>query len=127
MRGEISRIFHRYELWECYKSGLYENNSGLSKEQCIQKVVELFSDSNNTKAFMQKVIDEWQFSCEHNLTNLALNRVAWLGQAACCLYAKIPYAITMESWSFVDKEYQEQANKIAESIISVYETKLLNV
>lgn len=123
----MERIYHRYELWECYKSGLYENNSGLNKEQCIQKVVELFSNEENTRIYMKKAIDEWTYSCEHNLTNTALNRIAWLGQAACCLYARIPYTITMEAWSHVSKENQNQANSIALSLIEIYEKRFTNV
>jgi len=123
----MERIYHRYELWECYKNGLYENNSGSNKDQCIKKVVELFSNSENTRVYMQKVIDEWIYSCEHNLTNIALNRIAWLGQAACCLYAKIPYTFTMEAWSYVSKEDQKQADSIALSIIEAYEKRFTNV
>ena len=72
---------------------------------------------------MKKVIEEWVFSCEHNLSNNSLNRVAWLGQSACCLYAGIPYRITMENWRFVDEKKQIKACEIAEKIIANYESK----
>lgn len=66
-------------------------------------------------------INKWPFSAEHNLTNESMNRVAWLGQAAACLYCKCPSQITMESWRDVPENYREKANKIAEKIISEYE------
>lgn len=117
----MERIYHRYEKWECFKNGFFRNVSGEEKKELQQKVIEMFSDSELTEKFMNKVINEWVYSCEHNLTNISLNRVAWLGQSACCLYAKIPYSITMEMWRFVDEQKRIKACEIAEKIINKYE------
>lgn len=122
----MDRIYHRYENWECFKNGFFRNVSGEEKKELAEKVLELFNNPEQTKIFMQKVIDEWKYSCEHNLSNIALNRVAWLGQSACCLYAKIPYSITMENWRFVDEENKIIACEIAEKIIKEYELKITN-
>tara|TARA_R110000868_G_scaffold251549_1_gene508321 strand:+ start:380 stop:766 length:387 start_codon:yes stop_codon:yes gene_type:complete len=119
----MERIYHRYENWECYKYGFYRNVSGEEKKELSKKVIELFENSDKTKEFMIKVINEWHYSCEHNLTNIALNRVAWLGQSACCLYAKIPYSLTMENWRYVNEEKRKIACNIAEEIIKNYESK----
>lgn len=122
----MDRIYHRYENWECFKNGFFRNVSGEEKKELAEKVLELFNNPEQTKIFMQKVVDEWKYSCEHNLSNIALNRVAWLGQSACCLYAKIPYSITMENWRFVDEENKIIACEIAEQIIKEYELKITN-
>jgi len=122
----MDRIYHRYENWECFKNGFFRNVSGEEKKELAKKVLELFNDPEQTKIFMQKVVDEWKYSCEHNLSNIALNRVAWLGQSACCLYAKIPYSITMENWRFVDEKNKTIACEIAEKIIKEYELKITN-
>ena len=122
----MDRIYHRYENWECFKNGFFRNVSGEEKKELAEKVLELFNNPEQTKIFMQKVIDEWKYSCEHNLSNIALNRVAWLGQSACCLYAKIPYSITMENWRFVDEENKIIACEIAEKIIKEYVLKITN-
>jgi len=119
----MERIYHRYEYWECFKNGFFKNVSGAEKTELAKKVIELFENPKLTEKFMQKVIDEWVYSCEHNLTNIALNRVAWLGQSACCLYAKIPYQITMENWRFVSDDKKIIACQIAEKLIKEYETK----
>lgn len=120
----MERIYHRYEYWECYKAGFFSNKSGLDKIELAKKVIELFENSKKTKEFMLKVISEWKYSCEHNLSNIALNRVAWLGQSACCLYSGIPYSITMENWRFVSEDKRIEACKIAEDIIKEYEIEL---
>lgn len=119
----MERIFHRYEYWECYKNGFFRNVSGKEKKELLQKVIDLFQDAEKTKEYMLKVVNDWNYSCEHNLTNLSLNRVAWLGQAACCLYANIPYSITMENWRNVSEDKRIIACKIAEEIIINYEFK----
>lgn len=117
----MERLYHRFENWECYKSGFFKNVSGEDKKEKILKVIELFSNENLTELYMNKVIENWINSCEHNLTNLGLNRVAWIGQSACCLYANIPYKITMESWRLVDEKHRIKACEVAEKIIKKYE------
>lgn len=119
----MERIYHRYEYWECFKAGFFKTVSGAERKELQKKVIELFEDSEKTEIYMRKVVKEWFFSCEHNLTNNSLNRVAWLGQSACCLYAKIPYSVTMESWRYVSEEKRIMACEIAEKIISEYENQ----
>jgi len=117
----MERIYHRYENWECFKAGFFRNVSGDEKKQLELKVIELFSSTEKTNYFMRRIIAEWPNSCEHNLTNISLNRIAWLGQSACCFYAKIPYSITMNNWRFVPDEFKNTACDIAEKIIQEYE------
>jgi len=119
----FERIYHRYEYWECFKNGFFKNISGDEKKELSKKVIELFEDSKKTEIFMKKVIAEWVYSGEHNLTNISLNRVAWLGQSACCIYAGIPYSITMENWRFVSEKKRIKACEIAEILIEEYEKK----
>jgi hypothetical protein len=117
----MERIYHRYENWECYKSGFFNNVSGNEKTIMENKMIAIFSSSELTEYYMREVILKWVYSCEHNLSNLSLNRVAWLGQSACCVYAKIPYKITMNHWRYLDKERQKTSCDIAEKIIKEYE------
>lgn len=118
---EIKRIHHHWDKWEDYKAGFYNNLSGKEKEGMIEKVVELFSDYELTEKYMGKVIKDWYFSCEQNLTNNGMNKVAYIGQAACCLYANIPATITMEAWSLVPEDKKSQADMIAERKLKEWE------
>ena len=115
------RIYHPYDLWEDYKHGFYDNLSGKNKNELGAKVVDLFSDSIKTRIYMQRVINEWKFSCEHNLSNNSMNKIAYLGQAACCMYAGIPSSITMEYWNKVDKSNRDKADEIAKELIEKWE------
>lgn len=118
---KLKQIFHPYYLWEDYKLGFYDNISGKNKQELINKVVELFSNQDLTEEFMQRVINEWIYSCEHNLTNYSMNRVAYLGQAACCIYAGVPSFITMNAWNLVDKKNRDIADFIANKKIKQWE------
>lgn len=122
----MERIYHHYEKWEDWKAGFYNACSGKIKEEKISKVIEMFNNEFLTRKFMLKVIDEWVYSCEHNLSNLSLNRIAYIGQAACCLYSEIPCSVTMEAWSLLSKEVQDRSDLIANEILTLWEVKQKN-
>lgn len=118
----MNRIYHPYWAWECFKSGFYESNNG----DYERKVINLFSSKQKTEKYMMKVL-EWEKSCEHNLTNPSLNKVAWIGQCACFLYAKVPANYTMKYWWSVDKKFRDQADMIAKSVILYWESNNKNI
>jgi hypothetical protein len=116
-KEETKQVYHPYNLWEDHKHGFYDNISGRSKTEMIHKVVELFSNPTETNLYMNRVIKEWKFSCEHNFTNPSINKVAYLGQAACSLYAGVPSTVTMEAWHEVPQNYRDTADQIANDCI----------
>ena len=117
----MKRIFHQYELWEDFNNGFYEIISGKQKEDMINKVIYFFNNPDLVEIYMDKVINEWVFSCEQNLTNPNLNKIAYIGQSACCIYANIPCSITMNAWNKIDIEYRLIADKIALKKIKEWE------
>ena len=128
---EIERIYHSWEKWEDYKAGFYDNLSGKEKQSMIDKAVEMFSSPELTEKYMNEVITKWYYSCEQNLTNNGMNKIAYIGQAACCLFAGIPSTITMEAWSSVPEEHQIEANRIAEEKLNewgnIYSKSLIQI
>jgi hypothetical protein len=114
----MNRIYHHYLKWEDWRHGFYNACSGKEKEQKIKSVIEMFNNENTTKEFMNKVIQEWKYSCEHNLSNESMNRIAYIGQAACCLYDDVPSTATMEAWSLLNNEVQKRADEIALSVLN---------
>ena len=119
----MKRIYHPYWLWEDYKAGFYDNCSGELKKQLIQKGIEMFNSENLTIDNMLRVINEWKYSCEHNLTNESMNKIAYIGQSACCLYSKIPSKATMEIWNKLEKDVQDRSNKIANEVLNIWKQK----
>lgn len=121
----MKRIYHKYELWEDFKNGFYDNctnnNQRLTFKEDVHK---LFKSEKLTHKYMNKVLDEWVYSCEHNLTNTSMNRIAYLGQAACNIYAKVPNLITMEAWKELEITVRDRSDNIAELLIKKWEQEI---
>ena len=119
--NDDNRIFHKWDKWECYRAGFYENKpiNGLTKEQCEQMCADFLSNSELFENTLNKVVNEWKFSCEHYLTNCAMNRIAWLGQAAMCYHTKVP-AIFRSGFNKLSEQQQLIANNIALKYLNVW-------
>lgn len=87
----MERIYHTWDKWECYPAGFYENRKeGMSKSECEEEYRVFLSDIPRFERALNRVISEWENSCEHYLTNEKMNRIAWLGQASLCIETGIP-------------------------------------
>ena len=71
--------------------------------------------------FMARVVHEWQYSCEHNLSQTAQNRRAWLGHAACALALNCPEDIVRQAWWMLTDKQREDADAQAETFIRIWE------
>lgn len=112
----MERIYHRYENWEDYKNGFYDNFT----EEKVKSAITMFSSEKLTRKYMLKVINEWKYSCEHNLTNISLNRIAYIGQAACCIYDSIPSNATKLAWGMLSDEIRCRSNSIAKEVLNTW-------
>lgn len=111
--SDPDRIFHTHDKWECYAAGLYvPTKTGITREQGEEMYRAFLSDSGRFEEALAGVIAEWKHSCEHYLTNVAMNRIAWLGQAAMCYATGIP-ATYRSGFSLLTEEQQEMANELA--------------
>lgn len=117
----MKRIYHPYWLWEDHKNGFYNNCSGEEKKVFISKILEMFNSEKLTEQFMLRVINEWKYSCEHNLTNESMNKIAYIGQSSCCLFCGAPNTVTMEVWSLLSNEVKQRSNEIAEKVLTIWE------
>ena len=115
---KLNRIWHNHTKWEDNKNGMYRNVTNKNiRNKLIKKVIFFFNNKKIYSKFMEDVIINWKFSCEHNLTNSNLNCIAWLGQASACLFCNAPEDITREAWNLLSEEKQNEANKVAEKKI----------
>ena len=107
------RIFHTYDKWECYKAGFYNTTvEGMSKEECQIAYQAFLSDLPRFEKALKHVVTKWKNSCEHYLRNPALNRIAWLGQAAACHDMGIPSTFR-SGFSLLTEDQQTKANEMA--------------
>lgn len=111
--SDEGRVFHTFDKWECHKAGFYATTKeGMNKAQCEEAMRDLLADLPRFKAALHSVITEWKHSCEHYLTNGAMNRVAWLGQAATCYALGIP-AVYRGGFYLLTERQQKAADKAA--------------
>ena len=96
---------------------MYGNYNIKDKELLIQKVMNFFYNKCLVEEYMEKVILNFNNSCQHNFTNPNMNSIAWLGQASVALCYKIPEDITRIAWNFLPEKIQLQSNKIAKQKI----------
>jgi hypothetical protein len=66
---------------------------------------------------MNLIINEWEFACEHNLTNKSMNRIAWLGQASLAYVYQIP-SIYCSGFQLLNNEEKNKANNAALEILN---------
>jgi len=118
--SDPERIFHTYEKWECHKAGFYKSvHDKLSHTECENEFIRILSDTELFEDLLKKIIVEWKYSCEHYLTNKAMNRIAWLGQAAVCYYSGVP-ARYSSAWFDIPEELRIKANEVALKYLNIW-------
>lgn len=116
--GKGDRVFHTYEKWECHKAGFYAQNvDGKTASQCEEEYRDFLADTERFRKAANCVVNEWTHSCEHYLTNFAMNRIAWMGQAAMCYETGIPSKYCSGFNLLTDKQ-KEEANLVALDVLN---------
>ncbi len=113
-----NRIFFTYQDWEHVNSGFFDTkHKVLSHKQCEYKYKEFLSNTDEFAKTIELIIKEWPNACEHNLTNPAMNRIAWLGQASVAYKYGIPSKYS-SGFQLLTEEQQEKANMVAFSYLN---------
>jgi len=116
--GKGNRVFHTFDKWECEKAGFYASNvDGMTADECRTAYYHFLSDVDRFRQAANSVINEWKNSCEHYLTNFAMNRIAWIGQAAMCYETGIPSKFC-SGYNLLTPDQQEAANQVALDVLN---------
>jgi len=120
----MNRIYHTWDKWECYPSGFFEVRppGKLTDDDCLEMYRLLLLDIEEFKRIMRLIISEWRYSCEHNLTNERMNRIAWMGQASLCYKHQIP-ARYRGGYHLLSEDEQRLADEAALEIINEWMVK----
>ncbi len=111
--SDPDRIFHTFDKWECHKAGFYASKKeGMTEEQCVNAYADFLKDLNKFENALIGVTENWKHSCEHYLTNKAMNRIAWLGQASMCYATGIPSKYC-SGYNLLNLEEQQNADLLA--------------
>jgi len=87
----------------------------------LKGAISFTGDADLYGKYMINAITEWPFGCEHNLTCVAMNRQAYIGQAAACIAIGSPEYITRLAWHQLTQDQQDKANAKADLAIKIWE------
>jgi hypothetical protein len=121
----IKQIYHNYTLWEDYLNGMWRKVSKIEECEYLKRAIEFTGNHELYGHYMIEVVNNWRYSCEHNLTDKSINRRAWIGHAACCLAFNCPEYITRMAWHNLTVEQQDMANAQADSAIKLWENNFI--
>lgn len=109
----IEVIINTFDKWECVNYNFYGTKvDGMTKKELEQKYADFLSDTDAFSEALELVTSEWKYSCEQYLTNKAMNRIAWLGQASVARVYKIP-AKFCGGFNLLSNDQQNKANETA--------------
>lgn len=115
----MKRIFHPVDTWEEMEANMW--GEVVNRKSALDRAIKFTGDHRLYGRWMLRVVKEWKFSCENSLTDLNLNRRAWVGHAAVAMALGIPEDITRLAWAKLSDEQQLLANREAERAIALWE------
>lgn len=116
----MEREYYPWEDWEEVRYNMW-GDYRLCRLVDIEDSIEFMRNTENFRFYMYRVITEWDISCRQNLTHVASNRVAWLGQAAVALKLQAPCDAVRAAWKHLSNQQQRDANRNAAMLIKFWE------
>jgi hypothetical protein len=113
-------IWHPWWLLEEVKSNMWGDVS--NRKTWLEIAILFTGNADLYGEWMLKVVDEWQYSCEHALTKSGDKR-PWIGHAAVAMAIKCPEDIVRQAWGYLTPEQQDKANKKAEEAIEIWRAR----
>lgn len=116
----MTRIFHPWDKWEDYRHNFYGGVCEYEKDGTLGSYAGLLRDLPAFEEALRVIILEWKYSCEHNLSNESMNRIAYLGQAAHALVFKVPHNVSMSGYNLLTPEEQQAADALAQKYLNLW-------
>lgn len=117
----MNRKWHPFWTWE--DVGMWRNISQSEHDAFLPIAVTFTGDAIAYGDAMLEVLEQFPIACEHNLTESAMNRQAWIGHAASFLRHQLPEYVTREAWGMLTQEQRDAANAMADRAINEWEQK----
>lgn len=122
---KIKRIYHHYKKCEEFNTDMWRVAPIELRQELQQKSADLMKDVQGFELAMMRVIAEWPFSCEANLSASVINHQAWMGHAGCAISHNAPEDITRLAWRTLTQSEQDAANAAADNAIAAWRAKHL--
>jgi hypothetical protein len=112
-----------YPFWEWEDVGMWRDVSMPEYADLLPRAVSFTGDAERYGAAMLQVVEAFPVACEHNLTEPAINKRAWIGHAAVFLSFGCPEWITREAWSMLTEEQCVAADAKADEAIKEWQKR----
>lgn len=116
----LERVFYHYQDLEEFHAGMWRIVRGSERKRCVDAAATLMKANADFGDAMRQAVRLWPKSCEANLTAEAVNRIAWLGHAGCCVGAQSPEEATRVAWHTLTPQEQDAANRTADEVLQEY-------
>lgn len=117
MKLKLKRVYHHYLKCEEYQGNMWKTLPVDQRPVAIEASATLMIDHVQFEQACRRVVAEWPFSCEANLTASVINHQAWIGHAACALNHGASEDLTRLAWRTLTEEQQGLANLAADRAI----------
>lgn len=119
----MKQFFAHYKLWECYQNGMYKIVPYDQNE--INKSINVLRSCDYFEEAMNNILAKWVVSHKVHLTDLSINRRAYLGRAGCCISKGVPEILTRYAWNCLTEKEQNRANELANKVIKNFESNYI--
>lgn len=124
---KIKRLYEPYWNWEDYINGMWLKLEKHNEADMLYQAVQFTSNWIEYGNAMGEVIKAWPITMRNSLTNLSINRRAFLGHCACSYKFNCPEYITRQAWHIITEQQRIDADRIAESHIKKYEREIKKI
>ena len=112
-RSKIKQVWVPYWEWEDWLNGMWNKGD----ESQLQAAIDFMGNHILYGEAMGEVIAAWPCTMLNSLTNVSINRRAFLGHCAVCFKLQIPESITRQAWGILTEQQRFDADAIAEKHI----------
>ena len=105
-----------YLEWEDWLNGMWRKVD--DEPEWICKAVEFTGDHVRYGTAMVEVSEAWPRTMLNSLTNVSINRRAFLGHCACSYAINCPEYITRMAWKQLNDKQRYLADKVAQETIN---------
>ena len=126
----MKQVYVQYQYWEDYKNGMWRKLSKSEESEHFERVLAFTSDYIKYGNAMKEVVKKWPNTMLNSLTNVSINRRAFLGHCACSYELNCPEYLTRKAWKYLTNQQRVLADNVAQQTIDEwvlnYKLKLLN-
>ena len=114
----MKQIYIPYWDWEDWINGMWRKLSTEEEPEMLQTAIQFTGDHIKYGNAMKEVVVKWPNTMLNSLTNVSINRRAFLGHCACQFKINCPEYITREAWHKLTDRQRYLADKVAQETIN---------